>query len=147
MRSNRFTTLVRIALAILCVNISGCVTPTGQVITSTASTDTPLSDFILGEWLSADVKSNVSNESLNVQYGIVFETYEQVKFIVIYPDNDTEGYTFKYYFTSQDAIYIENMRTTGGEVWLLEKSGSNLIVTRNFGNSSTRIVFNTFANY
>jgi hypothetical protein len=140
MRSNRFTTLVRIALAILCVNISGCVTPIGQVITSTASTDTPLSDFILGEWLSADVKSNVSNESLNVQYGIVFETYEQVKFIVIYPDNDTEGYMFKYYFTSQDAIYIENMRTTGGEVWLLEKSGSNLIITRNFGNSSTRIV-------
>jgi hypothetical protein len=143
MSTDRISIFARMAIVIVfAMNILGCVPSIEQMPPTSTSSNSQLSDFILGEWLSIqvnDVKPSVS-ESLDLRYKIVFGTDYQVKLIVIYPDGNTEGGTFTYNFISQDSVYIDNKRITGGEVWLLEKSGSSLIVTRSFDNISTRIV-------
>lgn len=132
--------LGRITIAVLLLlNLLGCSRQTespNQVIGNDSS---QLPVFIRGEWLSTEVRSDKS-EPINLQYKIVFETESKVKFIVIYPDSSTEGYTFTYRFVDQNSIYIENKRITGGETWLLTKQEDELIVTRNFDNKSTTII-------
>ncbi|MCI0555825.1 MAG: hypothetical protein L0287_33175 [Anaerolineae bacterium] len=126
-------------IALLFISSSGCSTQTEHINVPTVTSSSQLSAFILGEWLSTEVKSNKS-EMINLQYKIVFETESQVKFIVIYPESGTEGYTLTYSFIDQNSIFVDNKRITGGETWLLEKKDDNLIVTRNFDNKTTIIV-------
>jgi hypothetical protein len=98
-----------------------------------------LSNYILGEWSSVDVKSN-NSVTIDLQYRITFQSSSRVKFTVIYPAGDTEGYTSTYSFLDENSIYVDNIRITGGEIWLLEAKDDKLIVTRNFDNKSTTIV-------
>lgn len=131
-----------LAVVVVVVNflvLSGCSSQ-HENSNETATTDaSELSAFILGEWLSIEVNSD-SSDVINLRYKIIFETEALVKFIVIYPDNNTEGYTLAYKFIEQNSIFVDNKRITGGEVWLLEKRDDNLIVTRNFDNKITEIV-------
>ena len=99
---------------------------------------TLLSNYILGEWSSVSVKMNNST-SIDLQYRITFQSSSRVKFTVIYPAGDAEGYTATYSFLDENSIYVENLRITGGETWLLEAKDNTLIVTRNFDNKSTTI--------
>jgi hypothetical protein len=125
--------------ALLFINSSGCSTQTEQISVPTIPSNAPLPVFILGKWLSTEVKSSESNTT-NLQYKIVFETESQLKFIVIYPESGTEGYTLPYSFIAQDSIYVDNKRIIGGETWLLEKKDDNLVVHREVDNRTTIIV-------
>lgn len=98
-----------------------------------------LSNYILGGWSSVDVKSN-NFDPIDLQYRILFQSSSKVKFTVIYPAGDTEGFTATYSFLDENSIYVDNLRITGGEIWLLEVKDDKLIVVRNFDNKSTTIV-------
>ena len=98
-----------------------------------------LSNYILGGWSSVDVKSNTSNP-IGGQYRILFQSSSTVKYTVIYPAGDTEGYTFTYSFLDETSIYVDNIRITGGETWLLKVKDNKLIITRNFGGQSMTLV-------
>jgi hypothetical protein len=99
---------------------------------------TLLSNYILGGWSSVDVKSNTSNP-IGGQYRILFQSSSIVKYTVIYPAGDSEGFTSTYSFLNENSIYVENLRT-GGETWLLEVKDDKLIVTRNFGSQSMTLM-------
>jgi len=121
--------LGRVAITVLFFfNSTGCSTQTEQVNIPTIASDAPLPIFILGEWLSTEVKVESGPGTTDFQYKIVFEKESVVKFIVIYPDSDTEGYTFTYKFITQDSIYVDNKHLVGGETWYLEKKDDNLVV-------------------
>jgi hypothetical protein len=111
-----------------------------QTITPTGIASTQLSKFILGSWSSIDVKSSDFPSSADNQYQIVFEKSDQIKYIIVYPDGNKEGYTFSYYFVGQDSIQVENLRISGGEIWVLERSGESLIITRKIEGGAIRIV-------
>ncbi len=121
--------LGRIAIiAFLFLNSTGCSTQTEQINVPTIASDAPLPIFILGEWLSTEVKVESGPGTTDFQYKIWFEPESVVKFIVIYPEGGTEGYTFNYNFITQDSIYVDNRHLAGGETWYLEKKGDNLVV-------------------
>jgi|SRR3990172_8540581 len=132
--------LGRAAITVLLFfNSTGCSKQTEQIDVPTIPNDAPLPVFIIGEWLSTEVKSSESG-AINLQYKIVFETESRVKFIVIYPESGTEGYTFTYSFITEDSIYVDNKRITGGETWRLEKKDDKLVVHRDADNRTTTIV-------
>ena len=141
METNKnFIELIKVATFLCFVaGLSGCALPIKRTVASTPPHDAPLSQFILGEWQSMDVVSNESN-AYDIKYQIIFESEYRVKLIVIYPDQNTEGYSFSYDFIDQDTIHVNNLRTTGGENWHLEKRNGNLIVTRYLNGSAIRIV-------
>jgi len=125
--------------ALLLFALLGCSQQTAFSNTSDGLEGAKLPVFILGEWLSIEVKSGES-EIINIQYKIVFETESTVKFVVIYPDASSEGYTYSYEFADQDSIFVENKRIIGGETWDLEKHEDKLMIIRNFDNKSTTIL-------
>lgn len=121
--------------AVLFFNSLGCSAQTEQINVPTIPYDAPLNVFILGEWLSLEVKSSESGP-IELQYKIVFETESRVKFIVIYSDGNTEGYTFTYNFINQNSIFVDNKRAIGGETWLLENKDGDLVITINADNDT-----------
>lgn len=141
MHKKRLLFCVWVTIFLVAVLLS-CATPT-KTITSNFPSPTVdlalLSNYILGEWSSVDVKSD-NSASIDLQYRITFQSSSKVKFTVIYPAGDVEGYTSKYNFLDEDSIYVDNIRITGGEIWSLEAKDDTLIVTRNFDNKSTTIV-------
>lgn len=138
--NKNFTKWIKIT-TILCFSLwfSGCASLTKQSIAPTPSNDSPLPQFILGAWKSIDVQSSKSGSS-DIRYNIIFESESQVYLIVIYPDDRSEGYKFNYEYIDQDTIHVNNIRTTGGEIWHFEKDNGNLIVTQYFNNSSQTLV-------
>jgi len=118
-----------------------------SIQTNTTMSDSPsptvdlslLSNYILGEWSSVDAKSN-NSDPIGGQYWITFQSSSRVKYTIIYPAGDAEGYTATYSFLNENSIYVENLRITGGETWLLEVKDDKLIVTRNFGGQSMTLV-------
>jgi hypothetical protein len=138
--SRLFISFAKVIAICLFIFISpGCTAQTEQTILPTFPSDTPLPVFIIGEWLSKEVITGDSNLSA-FQYRVIFETESQVRYIVIYPESGTEGYTFAYSFISQDSIYVDNERIIGGETWLLERKGDELVVHRTADNKTTIIV-------
>jgi hypothetical protein len=120
--------------AFLLLYLIGCSTytkPAMEAIDQSTFNSSELPTFILGKWRSTEVRP-IHFGSGNLKYEIRFETDAQVKFIVIYPNNNTEGYTFAYSFIDQNSIFVENIRILGGETWLLEKQEEGLVVTRIF---------------
>jgi len=128
------------AVAFLFFNSVGCSTQAEQIDVPTVASDAPLSVFILGDWHSTEVQVESGYGTTDFQYKILFETESVVKFIVIYPEGDTEGYTFTYNFITQDSIYVDNKHLAGGETWYLEKRGEDLVVRRETSIGTTKIV-------
>jgi hypothetical protein len=112
---------------------SGCASLTKRSAAPNPPNDSPLPQFILGAWESIDVQSSESVSS-DIRYAITFDRELLVNIIVIYPSGSTEGYTFGYEFIDHDTIHVNNIRTTGGENWHLERDNGNLIVTQYLNN-------------
>ena len=132
-----FGTTVFLSLVIL--SSFSCSAQTKRISETAQADISSLPAFILGHWNSIEVKTDES-EMVDLQYEIVFEDKSIVKYVVIYPDSGTEGYTFTYSFINDDSIFIQNKRIRGGETWLLERKNDNLVVTRNFDNKTTIIL-------
>ena len=135
-------TLSYIWISLLFVASLGCSNQTKSIpskLPSPTVDPSLLSNYILGGWSSIDVKSNDS-EPIDLQYRILFQSNSRLKFTVIYPAGDSEGYKATYSFLNENSIYVDNLRITGGEIWLLEVKADKLVVTRNFDNKSTTIV-------
>ena len=130
--------LIKIA-TILCFALcfSECAVLPNRTIVPTPSDDSPLPEFIHGQWQSINVTLSTSGVD-DSKYRITFEDKNRVNYIISYPNSgDAEGYTFKYEFVTQDTIHIDNPRITGGENWRLEKSNGNLLITRYFPDNTT----------
>jgi hypothetical protein len=111
---------------IIVIALMGCSPPV------TMSENTPMSEFIIGEW-------KVLSQS-NTDTGNLREiTYQRIRI------SDTEisygdVHQAEYEFTEEDTIFVNNLRITGGEIWRLERDNENLIIYQEYQNFRSTIM-------
>ncbi len=87
----------------------------------------PLSEFIIGSWLSESAYNITLNEEINYIYEIEFR--ENGDWLMGYFNK--EGYIINsdiwpYRFINEDTLFIDNLRIEGGETWKLTRVAKNL---------------------
>lgn len=97
--------------------------------TITLPEDTPLSEFMLGEWKVISRVNTNTGETLEIVFPKISISRETISY------GDT--YRAEYNFTSEDTIFLDNQRLTGGETWQLERNKEYLIVYQEFQNFKT----------
>jgi hypothetical protein len=117
--------------------IVGCGShDTGRDWDSIYPTTIPVNEFIIGKWEA--VNPNKDSHTFEAE----FLKTNTLKFAVLNEDKRIlDGATSDYYFISDNTIFVDNIRITGGEIWELERDGQELLVYRTIGNSTTIIRF------
>lgn len=92
--------------------------------TYTISENTPISEFIIGEWKVLSRSDTDTGDLHEI-------TYQQIRISdteISYGDVLQAGYEF----TEEDTIFINNLRVTGGEIWRLERDNENLNIYQEY---------------
>jgi hypothetical protein len=129
-------------VVILAPVVSSCVFSNREPnSTQNIPKEVPMSEFILGNWVSKNAYDFEGRES-SYKYELEVVDENTLKFSVLSLEgNFLDGATSQYSFTNTNTIFIDNRRIQDGEAWLLEKDGQNLIVYRTIANKTDRIIF------
>jgi hypothetical protein len=138
-----FIQLVLILLILVVLSLS-CRTSTtcDEINTGVLPENTPLDEFVIGNWLSVSARSITYDYQLPYIYQAEITNTHQITWVLYSPEGQViSSETWRYYFTDEETLYWDNVNIENGVMWHLYREEDYLRIISVGGGTSSEIKF------